>query len=98
MTICILVLGIAPITATLGVLAQHWYPDDHLFSPLEKQAVAIVKTHLYQEAHRLEKSPRTIPAASLFQVEAMRGPWTYIHTADEKSGWVPSKDLNVLQP
>jgi len=98
MTLCILVLGISPITATLGVLAQHWYPDDHLFSPPEKQAVAIVKTHLYQEAHRLEKSPRTIPAASLFRVEADRGPWTNIHTADEKSGWIPTKDLQVIHP
>jgi len=98
LTIGIMLLVITPVTATIGTLAVHWYPDDHSFAPPENQAVLIKKSHLFQEAHRQEKSPRSLPAATLLNLDATRGPWCHVTTPDGKQGWIPSKEIIKILP
>ncbi len=97
-TLCVILLVITPVTACLGAMATHWYPDDHLFASPEKQAIVLKNTLLYREAHRQDASPRSLPAASLLRINAVRGPWTHITTSDEQSGWVLSKQLKRIHP
>jgi len=98
LTIGIMLLVITPVIATVGALAVHWYPDDHSFAPIENQAIVIKKSHLFQEAHRQEKSPRSLPAATLLNLDATRGPWCHVTTADGKHGWIPSKKIVKVIP
>lgn len=98
LTATIILIVITPVTATVGALAIHWYPDDHSFAPAEKQAIILKKTHFYHEAHRQETTPRTLPAASLIRIDAERGPWTHIISADGKNGWIQSNELQTIIP
>jgi hypothetical protein len=96
MMLCITFLVLSPVLATLSALAIHWYPDDHLFAPIDTQAVTVEKTQLFSEANHLEKNPRDIPAASLLHIHATRGAWTYVITPDGHLGWVPSQDIRPI--
>lgn len=98
LTLSIIVLVITPVVATLSGVACHHYPDNHTFAPLEAQAVTLEKTTLYTEAHRQEKDPRTIPAASLLRILATRGPWIHVQTTGGENGWVPSQAIERVRP
>lgn len=97
-TPCICLLIITPVTATLGGIAKHYYPDDHRFAPTDQQAVIISETNLYREAHRQEKSPRSLPTTSLVKIEAVRGPWTYVTLPDDSSGWISGTAAAKITP
>jgi len=97
-TLCVILLVITPVTASLGAMATHWYPDDHLFASPEKQAVVLKNTLLYREAHRQVASPRILPAASLLRIDAVRGPWTHVTTSNEQTGWILSDQLEKIHP
>ena len=96
LTCCIVLLAIAPILATLGQVGSHYYPDDHRFAPIELQAIVLENAKLHEEAHR-SSDKTTLPVASLIKINATRGPWTNITTADESTGWIESNLLGNVR-
>lgn len=97
LTTLIIFLVISPTLATLAKVATHYYPDDHHFAPTDQQAVLLVNTKLYQEAHR-QAEHTSIPAASLIKINAARGPWTNISTANDSIGWVETTKISAIFP
>jgi len=89
-------LIISPLTASLGGLALHWYPDDHLFAPISEQAVTLEKSILYAAPHHLAKHSAELPPASLLHIDAVRGPWVHVHTVDHYQGWIPNKKISQV--
>ena len=97
LTACIILLVISPAIATLGKIGSYHYPDDHRLAPPEQQAIILRSTQLHGEAHR-KSSATSISPASLVKINATRGPWTHVTTADASTGWIESKFLGrVIQ-
>jgi len=94
----ITLLIIAPVSATLGGLAGHWYPNDHRFAPISQQALTLEKTTIYSEPHHLSDEAIQLPVGSLLRIEAVRGPWVHVHTADNQHGWVQQKEISPVVP
>ncbi|MBK1829284.1 BatD family protein [Verrucomicrobiaceae bacterium R5-34] len=96
LTVCIILLAITPVIATLGAVATHYYPDGHTFAPLEQQAIVLESATVHDQAHRSSTQISQLAPASLVKVNASRGPWTHITTPTETTGWVESKFLGKV--
>ncbi len=89
---------LSPITASLGWMAQHWYPDDHLFAPISQQALVLKKTTLYPEPHHQTNHSTELPPATLLRIDATRGPWIHVSTCDQHQGWLPKTEIAPIIP
>ncbi len=96
--ILIVLLVFSPVMASLGKLAVHEFPDDHLFAPLPQQSIALSDTLMHAGPHHLDEKPVKIPAGSLLRIEASRGTWTKVNTTKAQSGWILTKDLAPVIP
>ena len=91
-TTALVVLSIiTPLTASIGALGSYYYPDTARQTPFQKQAVCLVNTPMYNEAHRQSSTLTTLFPASLVTISATRGRWCHIQTADGQTGWVNSR-------
>ncbi|MFK7910061.1 MAG: hypothetical protein AB8F34_05605 [Akkermansiaceae bacterium] len=92
----IITICLAALIVCASAFAIFYYPDGYRNGDIEKQAVIISTTPLYEEAHRsssnstlnTQNSTLKLAPASLVRVNASRGPWLHITTFDEEEGWV----------
>ncbi len=90
---------LAPLLACVGGLAWHYYPDDSLFAPLERQAVVIAeKATLHVDAARTSPDVIDAPQGSLCEVLKLRGDWAYVGFATKTRGWIPLNQIEAVKP
>ncbi len=97
--VAITAIIVSPLFSVGGGLAWSYYPDDAVFAPLESQAVVVnPKSQLHTEASRNSSVVIETPAGSLCEVLYESGEWSYISFATQTRGWLPSKNIKLVEP
>ena len=88
-----------PLLASLGALGRHYYPNDSIFAPIERQAVIISPgTTLHADAARTSPEVIDAPQGSLCEIIRVSGKWAYVSFATKTRGWVPVSSFEKLVP
>jgi len=81
----------------LGGVLESLYPRNFRKSQLGDYALMQRADLLYSAASRSSAQTANLPAGSLLQVLARRGPWIYVAYKKQVYGWLPSEQLLELQ-
>ena len=93
----LLVFG--PLAASVGALGWHYYPNDSVFAPIERQAVFVVpKAVLHADAARTAPEVIDAPQGSLCEILRVSGKWAYVSFASKTRGWVPVSSIEKIIP